>query len=140
MEWINSFIQKLKPSDRDPLAATIDSAGVCQTSSGLVIKWGDLALVFAYKKDCTLMDDIRLVFSDGKNQIECSESAQSFSELSVALSARLVLDVPDWYERLMASPAFEATPTVVYTRHVSPGLATVPTRSALRAEDSRGRA
>jgi len=118
MEWTERVRKSLQPRAKDPLVARLDENGIYQSfdQSEVFIAWKDLAFILAYKKDCFAIDDIRLVFSDGAIQIEVSESAQNFEEMSGTLAAKLSLVVPDWYQRLMTSPAFEATPTTVYRR------------------------
>ncbi|MBB5055374.1 hypothetical protein HDF16_000043 [Granulicella aggregans] len=108
------------------MVARLDESGIAQRLDELelFIAWKDLAWIVAYKKDCFTVDDIRLVFSDGKSQIELSESAQSIPEANVVLAANVSLAVPDWYERLMVSPAFEATPTIVYRPQAAIGVET----------------
>jgi hypothetical protein len=112
MKWIERLRKSMQPRTRSPLVARLDESGIAQRLDELelFIAWKDLAWIVAYKKDCFTVNDIRLVFSDGKSQIELSESAQSFPEANVVLAANVSLAVPDWYERLMVSPAFEATP------------------------------
>ncbi|WP_263375870.1 hypothetical protein [Granulicella aggregans] len=118
MKWVERIRKSLQPRAKDPLVARLDENGIYQSfdQSEVFIAWKDLAFIVAYKKDCLIVDDVRLVFSDSMIQIEVSESAQNFEEVSSTLAAKFSLAVPDWYERLMASPAFEATATTVYQR------------------------
>lgn len=119
MNVLSTFLDRLRPvPSREVLRADLDDHGVSQTIDGSVVRilWEDVAYVVAYKRDCFTADSIRIIIGNEDFKIECSEDEQNFNELSAALRKYLPLKVPDWHERLPASPAFTSSTTVVYRR------------------------
>ena len=77
------------------------------------IAWGDVRRVYAYKKDCFSVDQLRLIFMSDQDVVEFTEDDSGFPHLCALLNERLSVSA-EWQIRLLASPAFETTFTAVY--------------------------
>lgn len=78
------------------------------------IAWCEIESVFAYKKDCLTVDQIRVVIVGGGWQVEFTEDEKDFDGLRLILDKKLHV-LPGWYESLVAAPAFELTWTHIYS-------------------------
>jgi hypothetical protein len=85
----------------------------------LRLTWDQVGAVYAYKRDCWAVDQIRLVLGDGDHRIwmEVTEDDVGFDELIAELARRLpgCPTVSEWWEKV-AFPAFETQWTEVYRR------------------------
>ncbi len=90
----------------------------------LQLGWDQITAVYAYKRDCVTVDQIRLVLGDEKQQtwMEVSEDDIGGSQLWVELARRLpgFPAVYDWWDGL-ANPAFEPQWTQINRRAAPPG-------------------
>ena len=89
----------------------------------LRLAWEQITSVYAYKRDCVTVDQIRLVLGDDHQQswMEVTEDDIGFKVLIVELARRLP-DFPgvyDWWDKV-ASPAFETNWTQLYGRIAEP--------------------
>jgi hypothetical protein len=82
----------------------------------MLIAWGDIGLVKAYKLDLFTIDEIRVLvgFGSPEKVLELSEEQEGFGLFIRA--AEVKLSFPDgWWERL-AKPAFERCETTLFHR------------------------
>ena len=83
---------------------------------GVVVPWGTIARVAAFKRDCYVIDSIRLLVAtaDGRGY-ECSEDDEGFDEAVQPLPCHLAgcVAFTDWFATV-AFPAFETNFTQIY--------------------------
>jgi hypothetical protein len=118
MAWLARLFQSVVSNDESyPLCAAIDQIGLTQTTSGgvVLIRWEDVGSVSAYKKDCWMMDQIRVVVrgKDG-SCIVCTEDDQPFDALEASIRRFLPDSRPGWYQSLVCSPPFQTEITHIY--------------------------
>ncbi len=77
------------------------------------ITWDEITAIYAYKKDCLLVDQIRVIIASKAWTIEFTEDHPDFDGLRTWITRRIEIR-KDWYEVLMRSPAFETSWTIVY--------------------------
>jgi hypothetical protein len=78
------------------------------------IKYSEITAIYAYKRDCFTMDQIRLVISNGELNIELTEDGANLEALNMYFERHLRVR-PDWYQELITSSAFKTNFTVVYS-------------------------
>jgi hypothetical protein len=100
---------------RSSVAPSFDDSGVNAYLDDMLIqiKFSDIIAIYAYKKDCLTTDQIRVIVSNGKCNIELTEDDVRLDELNVHFERHLKVR-PDWYCELISRPAFEMSWTVVY--------------------------
>ena len=81
------------------------------------LAWEEINAVFAYKRDCFSVDQIRLILGDERNWVEVTEDDIGFKVLIRELPRRIpgFPSVDDWWDRV-AQPPFETQWTELY-RH-----------------------
>ena len=77
--------------------------------------------IYAYKKDCLTVDQLRLVIMGDQDAIEFTEDNQGFPSLCDVLNERLGIS-DDCHTRLATSPAFKTALISVYPTAGSDGL------------------
>jgi hypothetical protein len=89
----------------------------------LRLTWEQITAVYAYKRDCVTVDQIRLVLGDDNQQrwMEVSEDDVGFKVLIVEMARRLpgFPGVYDWWDKVV-DPAFETNWTQLYRRVADP--------------------
>ena len=114
MEWLEKLGRLIKPKPDLP-PPTWDETGVFGSTGQetVFIGWQDVEAIYAYKKDCLTVDQIRIILVSEKWQIEFTEEDKDFDGLQRCISKHLKV-LPDWYKLLARSSAFETTWTVLY--------------------------
>jgi hypothetical protein len=84
----------------------------------VTIPWSEVTAIYAYKKDCLTVDQIRMIIASKDLNIEFIEGDTDFDGLKKFIAIRLTVR-RNWYEMLILSPAFETTWTVVYPENSS---------------------
>jgi hypothetical protein len=116
----------LKKRSRSP-SAEFDSQGIRATWPGRWrwqkpnvqrLQWAATRQVFAYKKDCYSVDQIRLEFlADGQESLVVTESVACWRELVSHLPTLLPnLSAYDTWFRKVGTPPFEMNLTRLYER------------------------
>jgi hypothetical protein len=121
MEWLERLKDKL--IDRQSVQTRSWDQNGLHTVEGELsthIAWSEVRRVYAYKKDCLTVDQLRLIFLTDEDGIEVTEDDPAFAELRALLNEKLGVS-DDWYLRLVTAPAYETTFTPVYP--VSPANA-----------------
>jgi hypothetical protein len=97
-----------------------DEAGVSAFVDAIPVRivWDEITAIYAYKKDCLLVDQIRLIVACKEWNIEFTEDDADFVGLRRCITDRMRIR-KDWYEVLVLSPAFKTTWTVVYPTNES---------------------
>lgn len=94
------------------------------------LRWNEVGAVLAYKRDCLMIDQIRVALADlsGLVRIDISEEDAGYRMLIDELPRRLdgCLAPEEWFTRV-AFPAFATNMTELYRR---PGADLPPTASA----------
>lgn len=122
MEWLEWLKRRL--GDRKTVQTrSWDEKGLhaVEGEESTSIGWSDVRRVYAYKKDCFAVDQIRLIIMGDQDAIEFTEDDQGFASLCDVLNKRLGVS-DDWHTRLVTSPAFEMTFIAVYPADGSDGL------------------
>jgi hypothetical protein len=98
-----------------------DDAGVAFVVRGkppLRMAWEHVDAVYAYKRDCYTVDQIRLILrSNDQSSIEVTESDEGYQALIAEMERRLP-GFPmfhEWWDKV-AFPAFETNWTEIYRR------------------------
>jgi len=104
------------------LALQCDESGVTQTSisgDGIRLTWDQIAAVYAYKRDCFTMDQIRLIIGNDELEIwiEIAEDDAGYADLVSYLPRHLpgCPSVESWLQSV-ALPSFETQWTKIYRR------------------------
>lgn len=88
----------------------------------LRLRWEQINAVFAYKRDCYTVDQIRLILGDKVelSWMEVTEDDVGFKVLIVELARRLpgFPNVYDWWDKV-AQPPFETQWTELYRKTAS---------------------
>jgi hypothetical protein len=79
------------------------------------IAWNEVTAVFAYKKDCFAVDQIRVVIAGKWGNVEFTEDDPDFDALRALLYAKLGIS-PDRYQDQVVSPPFETNWTNLFQR------------------------
>jgi hypothetical protein len=114
MEWLERIKSGL--GDRKTVQTRAwDENGVhaVEGEESIAIGWSDVRRVYAYKKDCLTVDQLRLMIMGDQDAIEFTEDDYGFDHLCALLSERLGVS-DGWHTRLVTSLAFETTLTSVY--------------------------
>jgi hypothetical protein len=85
------------------------------------IRWDEVARVFAYKKDCFAIDQIRMeLFNERESSVLITEEMSGWDGLVQALPAKLpgCQRFEDWFPKV-AFPAFVENKTLLYDRRNS---------------------
>jgi hypothetical protein len=81
------------------------------------LRWDEVGAVLAYKRDCLMVDQIRVILVDrsGVVRVDMSEEDAGYRILIDELPRRLVgcLTPDEWFQRV-AMPAFETNLTELY--------------------------
>jgi hypothetical protein len=114
----------IKPRPKVP-PPTWDETGVFHSTGQetVFIGWQEVEAIYAYKKDCFSVDQIRIILVSDKWRIEFTEDDKDFCGLRMCISSHLKVR-PDWHELLARSPAFETTWTVLYPYQSADGSET----------------
>lgn len=94
-----------------------DETGVSalsEVAQPIKIAWEDVSGIFAYKKDCFAVDQIRLIITSKDWQIEFTEDDPTFDKLRDHINNIFTI-ASDWHTELVVSPAFELMWAVVYS-------------------------
>lgn len=114
MEWLERLKRKLI-QEQTVQVRSWDGNGLHAVEGDLTtnVTWDEVRRVYAYKKDCFTVDQVRLIFMSEQDGIEFTEDDSGFLELCALLNDKL--GVPDgWHGRLITAPAFQTTFTIVY--------------------------
>jgi hypothetical protein len=124
MEWLESVKRKLA-SRQTAQIRSWDENGLHAVEGELStnIVWSEVRRVYAYKKDCLTVDQIRLIVLTDQDGIEFTEDDRAFADLCALLNKRLGIS-DDWHLRLVTAPAFETTFTPVYPVGPEPPIRT----------------
>jgi hypothetical protein len=112
----------LKPAEKKAFRVMITPEGLSVEEVGgpqlWQMNWTDVRKVWAYKKDCFTVDQIRVVFVgfDGM-AYEITEDDENLSELKAHLSNHIPLP-NDWYAKLALSSAFDSTIRNLFEREI----------------------
>ena len=114
MEWLEKLGRLIKPRPKVP-PPTWDEIGVFGSTGQetVFVGWQEVEAIYAYKKDCLSVDQIRIILVSGKWQIEFTEDDKDFRGLWMCISSQLKV-LPGWHELLVRSQAFETTWTLLY--------------------------
>lgn len=110
--------EPVAPGDSPPPELTITEDGLTVTSANdaLVIPWGSIRRLAAFKADLGTHDQVVLVVDTSVvgEPVLLPEGLAGFSAIFAALEQHLGV-APAWYMDIMA-PAFEATPLLLFER------------------------
>jgi hypothetical protein len=114
MEWLEKLGRIIKPGPEVPPPTWNESGIFASTGTETVlIGWQEITAIYAYKKDCLTVDQIRIIFASEQWNIEFTEDDKDFDALRMYIDRHLRV-LPDWHQLLVLSPAFATTWTVVY--------------------------
>jgi len=85
------------------------------------IDYGQIAAIYAYKRDCFSVDQIRILIGSTDHQccIEVTEEDEGYCDLIAALPKNLAgFPEPDDWWKNVALPPFSVNFTRLYERHV----------------------
>jgi hypothetical protein len=118
------LFRREKPQSPKPLRILTDAEGLCifrQAGDGEEVsqslRWGDVALVTAYRKDCYGFDVCCVeILSKSSGSILLQEQNEGFVDACFAITHCLAVLNADWFLAMQCRPAFDTTIDLIYKR------------------------